>query len=87
MHVWLLEGPEPPVAAGILSRHAAYVQPYEARAANTCPYDGETNRETRLGSVTVHVEGIAHSVPMPYRRAREIMGCTAYRAAPPYIVG
>jgi hypothetical protein len=87
MNVWRLDGSEPPVATGVLGSQASYVQPYEARAANTCPLAGETSLGTRRGSVTVHVEGIAHSVLVTWRRAREITDCAVYRAVPPYIVG
>jgi len=73
----------PPVAIGKLPSQSTYVQPYEAVKTNTCP----PSLETGPGSVEVHVEGVAHSVLMTFRRAREIKNCHVFRAGPAHIEG
>lgn len=80
MAVWL-SGPEPPVATGVLEFHATYVQPYDAVASNGCP--GTT--KTGADSVVVQIEGVAHLVAMPARRAYEIKVCIMFRAGPPRV--
>jgi hypothetical protein len=81
MKVWAMDGPEPPVAKGILASGSTYTQPYLPRVGNGCPALGDR----RPGTVTVHVEGTVVGVSQDGQQAHEIAHCVVYAAGEPRI--